>query len=125
MNLIMKRLLNKFTVVRSLSVLLLISIAIFSTACYPILQSAEITPPKKFTHTVRTGALAGGTGLLKGVAPNGVGYHFGYGLYDNIEVNGDLDLFFPRISLGLKGKLLDKLSIGINSNIFFDKSSKK
>lgn len=99
--------------------LLLFTLILMLTGCYPILQSAELAPPKKFTHTIRTGAFIDDYFITDDIFPQGIGYHIAYGLNDHLELNSDLDLFWPRTSLGAKIKLMKKLSFSTNINASF------
>ena len=107
--------------IKRIITIILITLTFIVTGCYPILQSAELAPPKKFTHTIRTGALVDDFFLTDDIFPSGLGYHIAYGVNNKLEINGDIDLFWPRASLGIKTKLAEKFAVSANINaLIFD-----
>ena len=107
---------NKIELINRIITVILIILTFIVTGCYPILQSAELAPPKKFTHTIRTGAFVDDFFITDDIFPQGFGYHLAYGVNDNLEINSDIDLFWPRTSFGVKMKLVEKLSFSANIN---------
>ncbi|MDP8267137.1 MAG: hypothetical protein P9L97_00290 [Candidatus Tenebribacter davisii] len=111
---------QKKIVLKKIILIILIILTFIINGCYPILQSAELAPPKKFTHTIRTGALVDDFFVTDDIFPQGFGYHLAYGVNDKLEINSDIDLFWPRTSFGVKVKLVEKLSLSANINYSFN-----
>ena len=105
-----------FKICKRFALLSLLLVITAITGCYPILQSAELTPPKKFKHTIRTGVFIDDYSITDGTFPNGFGYHLGYGINKHLEVNTEIDLVWPRVSIGAKTELIDKLAFATNIN---------
>ena len=101
-------------------IFILIVLSIVISGCSPILQSAELAQPKEFRYTLRSGIFMDDFGKGDNILPNGLGYHIAYGVNKYLEVNGDIDIFFPRTSLGVKIKLIKKLSFSSNINTLND-----
>ena len=101
---------------RKISLIMIFTLTLIMTGCYPILQSAELAPPKKFTHTIRTGVFVDDFFITDDIFPHGFGYHLAYGVNDNLEINSDIDLFWPRTSFGVKLKVVEKFSFSANIN---------
>lgn len=105
-----------YKTLKKLTLLSLLVLITAITGCYPVLQSAELTPPKKISQTIRTGAFVDDYFINDDIFPQGFGYHIGYGINENLEVNSEVDLFWPRVSIGAKTKLIDKLAFSANLN---------
>ena len=116
---------NKIELINRIITVILIILTFIVTGCYPILQSAELAPPKKFTHTIRTGAFVDDFFITDDIFPQGFGYHLAYGVNDNLEVNSDIDLFWPRTSFGIKLKLVEKIAVGANINNLYSPDFKE
>jgi hypothetical protein len=97
-----------------LSLLFAILALLFMSGCYGVMQTAEITPKKKFAHTVKIGSISE---IGDVIVPVDIGYRLRYGVNDKFEVSSGIDLVFPRVYIGGKYGITDYFAINTNLNL--------
>jgi hypothetical protein len=88
-----------------------IALSILINGCYSVLQTAEITPPKKFRHTI-TGSIP-----IDEMVSVGLGYKLRYGVVENFELDTAIEILWPRFMLGCQYGITKKFAVNTNMNI--------
>ena len=91
--------------------LILLTVSLLTSGCYSVLQTAEITPPKKFKHTI-TGSIP-----IDEMVSVGLGYKLRYGVVENFELDTAVEILWPRFMLGCQYGITKNIAINTNMNI--------
>ena len=95
---------------------LIIVLSIFLNGCYGVLQTAQITPPKKFSHTFAATTIVDDFFISDDIFPTGVGYKLRYGVSKRFELDTGIDIWYPRIRFGGQFSIAKDFAINANFN---------